>query len=90
MLNSPLAQSAENISYTYSVIDSMPINKSVKVMYYRDQYITAWKTPYGDMDNQRYQGGQNVFVKQLVQLDNYSVWAELKDGYYVESKYLNI
>lgn len=90
MLNSPLSQTAANISYTYSIIDNMPINKSVKVMYYRDQYITAWKTPYGDMDNQRYQGGQNVFVKQLVQLDNYSVWAELKDGYYVESKYLNI
>lgn len=90
MLNSPLAETANNISYTYSVIDQMPIKRSVKVMYYQDQYITAWKTPYGDMDNQRYRGGQNVFVKQIVQLDNYSVWAELSDGYYIESKYLNL
>ena len=90
MLNSPLAENANNIGYTYQVIDSMPINRSVKVLYYADQYITAWKTPYGDMDNQRYRGGQSVMVKQIVQLDNYSVWAELKDGYYVESKYLNL
>jgi hypothetical protein len=90
MLNSPLAQAANNISYTYSVIDNMDINRSVKVLYYDDQFITAWKTPYGDMDNQRYRGGQDVFVKKIVQLDNYSVWAELDDGYYVESKYLNL
>ncbi|WP_246001327.1 MucBP domain-containing protein [Companilactobacillus musae] len=90
MLNSPLAETANNISYTYSVIDSMDINKSVTVLYYKDQYITAWKTPYGDMDNQRYRGGQSVFVNKIVQLDNYSVWAELKDGYYIESKYLNL
>jgi len=90
MLKSPLAETASNISYTYSVIDSMDINRSVKVMYYSDQYITAWKTPYGDMDNQRYRGEQEVFVKKIVQLDNYSVWAELDDGYYIESKYLNL
>jgi len=90
MLNSPLAETANNISYTYSVIDSMNINRSVKVLYYSDQFITAWKTPYGDMDNQRYRGNQEVFVKQLVQLDNYSVWAQLDDGYYIESKYLNL
>jgi hypothetical protein len=90
MLNSPLTETANNISYTYSVIDSMDINRSVNVLYYKDQYITAWKTPYGDMDNQRYRGGQFVFVNKIVQLDNYSVWAELKDGYYVESKYLNL
>jgi len=68
----------------------MNINRSVKVLYYSDQFITAWKTPYGDMDNQRYRGNQEVFVKQLVQLDNYSVWAQLDDGYYIESKYLNL
>jgi len=90
MLNSPLAETANNISYTYSVIDNMNVNRSVKVLYYSDQFITAWKTPYGDMDNQRYRGGQNVFVKKLVQLDNYSVWAELDDGYYIESKYLKL
>jgi len=90
MLNSPLAETANNISYTYSVIDSMTVNRSVNVLYYSDQYITAWKTPYGDMDNKRYRGGQMVFVKQLVQLDNYSVWAQLEDGYYIESKYLNL
>lgn len=90
MLNSPLAETASNISYTYSVIDSMDINRSVKILYYKDQNITAWKTPYGDMDNQRYRGGQSVLVNKIVQLDNYSVWAELKDGYYIESKYLNL
>lgn len=90
MLNSPLTETANNISYTYSVIDSMDVNRAVKVLYYTDQYITAWKTPYGDMNNQRFRGGQNVYVNKLVQLDNYSVWAELKDGYYIESKYLNL
>ncbi|WP_338232143.1 MucBP domain-containing protein [Companilactobacillus muriivasis] len=90
MLNSPLPETASNISYTYSVIDSMEIKRSVRVMYYKDQYITAWKTPYGDMDNKRFRGGQDVFVKKIVQLDNYSVWAELSDGYYIESKYLNL
>ncbi|MQS98552.1 MucBP domain-containing protein [Companilactobacillus halodurans] len=90
MLDSPLAETASNISYTYSVIDSMNINRSVEIMYYKDQYITAWQTPYGDMDNQRYRGGEKVLVKKLVQLDNYSVWAELSDGFYIESKYLNI
>ena len=90
VLNSPLAETANNISYTYSVIDNMQIMRSVKVLYYKDQYITAWKTPYGDMDNQRYRGGQEVYVKKLVQLDNYSVWAQLNDGYYIESKYLNL
>lgn len=90
MLNSPLAENVNNISYTYSIIDDMNINRSVRILYYDDQYITVWKTPYGDMDNQRYRGGQDVFVKRIVQLDNYSVWAELKDGYYIESKYLNL
>ncbi|MDR4934644.1 MucBP domain-containing protein [Companilactobacillus paralimentarius] len=90
MLRSLLSETASNISYTYSVIDSMNINRSVKILYYSDQFVTAWKTPYGDMDNQRYQGGQFVFVKTLVQLDNYSVWAQLDDGYYIESKYLNL
>ena len=90
MLNSPLNQSVNDISYTYSVIDSMNINRNVKVLYYSDQYITAWKTPYGDMDNQRFKGDQQVFVNKIVQLDNYSVWAQLDDGYYVESKYLNL
>ncbi|KRK82642.1 MucBP domain-containing protein [Companilactobacillus bobalius] len=90
MLKSPLSETANNISYTYSVIDSMNINRSVKVLYYSEQFITAWKTPYGDMDNQRYRGNQSVFVKTLVQLDNYSVWAQLDDGYYIESKYLNL
>lgn len=90
LLNSPLAETANNISYTYSVIDSMDINKSVRILYYKDQFITAWKTPYGDMDNTRFRGGQSVFVNKIVQLDNYSVWAELKDGYYIESKYLNL
>ncbi|GEO47226.1 hypothetical protein LKI01_12250 [Companilactobacillus paralimentarius] len=90
MLRSPLSETASNISYTYSVIDSMNINRSVKVLYYSDQFVTAWKTPYGDMDNQRYRGNQAVLVKTLVQLDNYSVWAQLDDGYYIESKYLNL
>ncbi|AUI71643.1 MucBP domain-containing protein [Companilactobacillus alimentarius] len=90
VLNSPLDETASNISYTYSVIDNMTVNRSVKILYYSDQYITAWKTPYGDMDNQRYRGDQTVLVKKLVQLDNYSVWAQLDDGYYVESKYLNL
>ena len=90
LLNSPLTENANNISYTYSVIDQMNINREVKIMYYADQYITAWKTPYGDMDNHRFHGEQQVYVQKLVQLDNYSVWAKLDDGYYIESKYLNL
>ncbi len=89
-IDSPLSANANNISYIYQIIDSMPINRSAKILYYSDQNVTAWETPYGTMDNHRYFGGQEVFVTRLIQLDNNSVWAELKDGYYIESKYLNL
>jgi hypothetical protein len=87
MLNTPLAQNANNISFTYQVIDSMTINRIVTV---NNNNITAWQTPYGEMINDRYKGVGSVYVNQLLQLDNQSVWAELSDGYYVESKYLNM
>ncbi len=89
-LNNPLNATANNISYIYQIIDSRNINRPAKILYYEDQNITAWETPYGVMDNKRYRGAQEVFVNRLIQLDNYSVWAELKDGYYIESKYLNL
>ncbi|MQS45602.1 hypothetical protein FHL02_02315 [Lactobacillus salsicarnum] len=90
LLSSPLGATVNNISFTYTVVDSMDIERSVKVLFYANQYVTAWETPYGTIVSNRYQGGQSVFVKRLIQLDNQSVWAELDDGHYMESKYLNL
>lgn len=90
MLNTPLSANVDNISFTYQVIDSIDINRRVKVLYYADRSVTAWETPYGDMISNKYQGGQQVFVIRLIQLDNQSVWAQLEDGYYIESKYLDL
>lgn len=90
MLNTPLATNVDNISFTYQIIDSIDINRRVKVLYYSDRSVTAWETPYGNMINNRYQGGQQVFVIRLIQLDNQSIWAQIEDGYYIESKYLDL
>ncbi|MFD1419313.1 MucBP domain-containing protein [Companilactobacillus keshanensis] len=90
MLNTPLASNVDNISFTYQIIDSIDINKKVKILYYSDQNITAWETPYGDMNSKHYKGSQQVFVIRLIQLDNQSIWAQIDDGYYIESKYLNL
>lgn len=89
LLNNPLAANVNNISFTYSVINSMDIERNVQVPFNNDQNITMWETPYGKMSEERYHGGQDVYVKKLLQLDNNSVWALLDNGNYIESKYLN-
>lgn len=90
LLDNPLGASVDNISFTYSVINSMDINRPVKILFYDNQDITTWETPYGTIINTRYQGGQAVYVKKLLQLDNNSVWAQLDNGNYIESKYLDL
>lgn len=90
MLKSPLNANMNNISFTYSIVNSMDVNRPVKILYYANQGITAWETPYGTIVKNRYQGGQTVYVNKLIQLDNDSVWAQLNNGNYIESKYLNI
>ncbi|AKP68160.1 MucBP domain-containing protein [Companilactobacillus ginsenosidimutans] len=90
LLDNPLGAAVTNISFTYSVINSMDINRQVRILFYDYQDITTWETPYGTIINTRYQGGKSVYVKKLLQLDNNSVWAQLDNGNYIESKYLNL
>ncbi|WP_129044631.1 MucBP domain-containing protein [Companilactobacillus metriopterae] len=83
-------QSQIKNSYNYKVIDISEINQYTNIGNFHEHSVTGWVQPYGKMLIGYYQSNQRVFVKNLILLENNSVWAELDDGNYVERQYLNI
>ncbi|MCD2255199.1 MucBP domain-containing protein [Agrilactobacillus fermenti] len=72
----------------YEIINEVPVDQNLEISTSPQRPVVTWAYPYGQRLSQTYPNGATVSVVRQIQLDNYSLWAQLADGTYIESKYL--
>lgn len=76
-------------SASLEVKSDLPIQQQAVVHTYRKEALSTWDTPYGQTLDYKLYPEEVVFVTHQLQLADTSLWAQLDNGAFVESKYLS-
>ncbi|MFD1673009.1 MucBP domain-containing protein [Agrilactobacillus yilanensis] len=84
-----LTQTTQPLQLRYQIISEVPIQKQAVVNTGHDTPVTMWSAPYGQTLNYKLYPGEVIFIQQQIQLDNHSLWSQLDNGAFIESKYIS-
>lgn len=81
---------SNSINNFFKVVQKISLFEKAKVNFSSSEPITVWTSPYGDFKKSKFNDDDELYVYYLEILENGSQWYQLKDGTYIESKYLKL